>query len=76
MKRLAFSVFAGALVAMMLSLSSTTMAACLGYCADRQAGGGIFDSCIITLDRNNEAISQPQCFYTTQPKITPVEEAY
>ena len=73
MKRLAFSVFAGALVAMMLSASSTTRAACLGYCADRIAGGGVFDSCTITLDRNGEAISQPTCFYTSPPRIIELE---
>ena len=74
MKRLFFSVFAGALVATMLSLGSTAMAACLGYCADRTWNGGVFDSCTITLDRDGNLTGPPVCRYTSS-KVVPLEEA-
>jgi len=74
LKRFVLSVFAGALVATMLSLSSTAMAACFGYCADRTWNGGVFDSCTITYDKNGEITGPPTCFYTSS-KVVPLEEA-
>ena len=62
-KRVVFSAFGGALFATMLSFGPTINAACQGYCADRQPGGLTYDSCTLTLGRNDEVISVT-CFYT------------
>lgn len=63
-RRMTLSIFGGALMAAVLAFGQTSMAACLGYCADRKAGGLEFDSCTITLDSKGEAIGDPVCFYT------------
>jgi hypothetical protein len=68
-RRTTLSILGGAVFALLLAFGQPTMAACLGYCADRIAGGGVFDSCVITLDRNGEAVSPPKCFYTSSKVV-------
>lgn len=62
-RRMMFSVLAGSLLAAVLTFGHSAMAACQGYCADRQPGGLDFDSCTLTIDRNGN-VTGVRCFYT------------
>jgi hypothetical protein len=63
-KRMTLSVFSGAFLALTLAFGPAVMAGCQGYCADRQVGGGVYESCQLTLNSNDEVIGV-KCFYTS-----------
>jgi hypothetical protein len=62
-RRMTLSILGGAVFAVVLAFGQTAMAACQGYCADKQPGGLEFDSCQLTLNSQGEVIGVT-CFYT------------
>jgi hypothetical protein len=70
-RRMALSIFGGALLAVVFAFSQTGMAACGELCPDTRPGGLEFDSCIVIY------VSYPDgswafdytCYYTSGPVI-------
>lgn len=65
-RRMAFSIFGGALLAVVFAFGQTGMAACEGRCPDK-IGGDDFDSCLVTYTcpRDSDCYeSNVRCFYT------------
>jgi hypothetical protein len=73
-RRMALSIFGGALLAVVFAFSQTGMAACEGRCADTQSGGQEFDSCLVTYTCPTGSPcyeSDVRCYYTGVKIVDP-----
>jgi hypothetical protein len=66
-RRMTLSILGGALLAIAFSFSQTAIAACEERCADTQAGGLVFDSCLVdySCPPNSACVEvNVRCYYT------------
>lgn len=71
-RRMIFSIFGGALLAVVFAFGQTGKAACGDRCDDTKFGGLVYDSCVITYTCPSNGPcyeSGHQCFYTSEPII-------
>lgn len=69
-----FSLFAGSAFAVMLAFSTSAMAGCQGYCADRTVDGGSYAGCTMYYD-SNDKLTKVECAYTSVRVIDNAEAA-
>lgn len=72
LRRYVFSLFGGVAFAALLTTSTSAMAGCQGYCADRRVDGGVYAGCEMIYDEH-DTLQDVKCFYTSS-RIVPLEE--
>ena len=68
LRRYIFALFGGAAFTALLTISTSAMAGCQGYCADRRVDGGVYAGCIMYYDQNDK-LTNVGCYYTYPPRI-------